>query len=512
MRAESKKLIGTLGLLFFVVGQLIYFLLPGEVFALFVSHIVLGSICLVTFFFSGGFTLGELRSRSLARKRASIFTVILSTAAFLILLFVLERGEIFEYDSTQKKIYSFSEEAEAIFKELPGELTIRAFYLGGTVEDEKVRRLLRGAERRGVKVEILDPERDLSALERFGVTQAETLHFTLKMPSGELRTAKGARLSSEESFLQILKKVLRKDSPLILFSKGHGEPSIEEKLEQGFLFLKEALEGENFEVKSIALQNEERIDARLLVIAAPKEEFLERERKLVVDYLSRGGSILLLNESRTTREIYALSKLFGIIVEENIIVEPLPGGQGLGVQPRVSDFSPSSPVTRGFSRSVVLTTASSVEKGQNVDERAVKELAYSSPGSWAESNLPLLFSSTPQAARGEPGDRNGPVPVAAAFDGSVQGQRLRGRAVVIGDADFVTNLHIREVANRDFVLNAVNWLIGEEISSLSRARTLAMSTEKLSAQNRDRIFLIGAIIIPEIFAALGLFFLYRRGL
>src|SRR5262249_48146141 len=152
--------------------------------------------------------------------------------------------------------------------------------------------------------------------------------------------------------------------------------------------------------------------------------------------------------------------------------------------------------------SVLFTTVSSVRRLPEADARAVQELALTSASSWAETNLELLFSSTPQAAK-EANDIPGPVSVAAAAEGSTGTPHLKGRIVVFGDADFVSNTNLRELANRDFVLNAVEWAIGDELATGARARTLRLTTRKLTPEELSRIFLFGAILLPECFAVLG---------
>lgn len=508
-----KAYLGLLGLVLLLTGQAIYFLLPDESFLLFAIHTALGTVCVVGFLFSGGISLLREQSseKQFKRRRNAFIQAAILLIAVAVSGMVLKRHELFEYDSTFQKVFSLAPETTEILKNLPGKLTIRAFFLGGVISDSKVRKLLEQFEDKGVQIVMIDPEKDLTSLERFGITQAESLHFTLHMPSGEDRTAKIAHVAGEDDLDRILKKLIRSGSRLVLFTKGHGEPSIDDKSEAGYLFFKEALEGENLNIQGVSLSSIPKIpdDARLLIVAAPKEEFPAEERKIVADYIAKGGSVVLFQEPRASREAALLARLFGIEIGQGVIVELLPGGQGLGVQPRISDFSKMSSITRGFTRSVLFTTASSVKRAPGADERAVQELGFTGMSGWEETNLELLFSSAPQAAK-DLGDTPGPVPVAAANDGSIGVQRFKGRAVAFGDADFVSNLHLRELANRDFVLNAVNWALGEEVSPGARARSLTLTTERLSSEQLSKLFLFGAIILPEIFALFGLYLAYRR--
>ncbi len=513
MDARAKTFIGFLGVLFLVAGQLIYFTLPDGAFLLFAGHTIVGAACLMIFLFGGGVALLRQRSENRAspKLRSSMVRLILLVAVAVVINLILYRNEVFEYDSTAKKVYSLAPETVELLQNLPGPLRIRAFFLGGVVTDPKARKLLSELSHRGAEVTMFDPEKDLLSLERYGITQSETLHFSLELPSGETRTVKLSHTLGEDDVAGALKKLRRTGSRLVLVSKGHGEASIDDKAEGGYLFLREALEGENLEVRGVAIGAAPELPAETsaLIISAPKEEFSEAERRVVADYLSKGGNLLLFHEARTSREVPMLARLFGIQTGEDLVVEPLPAEQGLGVQPKLTDFSRLNPITRSFTRSAIFTTASSVRKLKEADPRAVQELAFSAPSAWAEMNLTEVFSSTPQAAK-QADDLPGPVSLAAAAEGSTGGPKLKGRAVVFGDADFVSNVHLRELANRDLVLNAVTWAMGEEPPAGGRARTLQLTTRKLSSEELGRIFLVGAILVPEFFALIGLFIAYRR--
>jgi hypothetical protein len=498
-----RAFLGYAGCLFLLIGQLIYFTLPSLSPLLFILHMVLGTLALLAFLVTGGArAIGDFNRRVFS----SMLSVSLFFAATLILLLLFGRRELFVYDSTASRVYSLSEETKTLLGNLPGELKVRAFYLGGQIEDRKLNRLLREIRRYVTDVQVVDPEKNLLELERYGVTQSETLHLSLTLPDGTQRSAKGVSVTGEEAFLQVLKKVLRKDSPLIAFTKSSGEPSIEDKLEKGYLFAKEALEGEGYRV--VATSSEVPEGTGLLIVAAPSEPFTEEMRRSIVRFLSRGGSIFLLNEVRRGGEVRGLSRLFGIEPGDNLIIELMPQG-GMGVQPRITEFSAASSITRGFNRPVILSTATSVSR--TGDERNVKELAFTSQSSWAETNLSLLLGQAAPVAALEPEDIRGPVPVMTVYDGSVGAPKLPGRAAVIGDAEFISNQHLGSVGNRDLFLNTVAWLLGEDRQQQPRVRTLAQSRERLSAEDRDRIFLMGAIFLPELLILLGLVILYRRG-
>jgi len=504
------KVAGVVGILCLIISQIIYFFLPGAPFFIFVSHLVVAAGLLGLFLIRGGLELFRttlnLRDRSLRLKSLlKIFLVV------LILVFIntlLMRKELFELDTTNQRIHSLSNETRELVNRLPAKLSIHAFYLGGVIPDEIIRAQLKALEKAGVQVSMVDPEADPLSLEKYGVTQQETLHFSLTTPNGEQRVARAAHIKSEEQLNLILKKLTRTDLRVVLYSTGHGEPSLEDKLEKGALFFKEALEGESLEVKGVSLSSISKIESNvsILIINAPRDNFSETERRVVAEYLARGGNLILFNEPRLSQEVALLGKPFGIDIGEDIILEPTPN-TGLGIEARILQFSKDSPITRTFSRGVSFTGSSSVRRAK--ESTAVTELAFSSNSSWAEKNLDLLLSSTPVAAK-DLEDLPGPVPVAAAYDGTAPNTRLKSKVVVFGDSDFIKNAHLRELANGELILNSINWILGTDLSVQTNSRSMTKTAQKLTYEERAEITLIGGILLPELLAIASILIWYRR--
>ena len=501
-----------LGLLFLGVSQILSFVIPTAPKAIFYLHVAVGSVLFAYAVTQGGvqFLREQGSFRQSKRRNGAVLRITLSTVVVLLVVALFSRKELFQFDLTAGKIHTLSGETRGLIAELPGKLVIRAFYLGGIIPDEMIRAELQEFAKAGVQVEMIDPETDLLLLEQYGITQQETLHFSLTLPSGESRIARVAHVRSEEQIDTVLRKLIRSGPRIVVYSIGHGEPSLEEKFEKGALFFKETLEGENLQVQGLSLSSIQRLsdDVRMLVINAPIEGFSDGERKVVAEYMSRGGSLLLLNEPRTSREIAGMVKPFGIEIGDDFIVEPLPNGS-LGMEMRLSEFSNRSPVTRGFTKSAILTGAGSVSLAANADERASAILASTSPSAWAERNLAQLFSSNPQASRGLE-DLSGPVPVAVSFDGRLSTGKVKPRIIVFGDSDFIANAHLRALANGELLLSATSWLLGDGEKEVPRNRSMKTTAVKLGYEERQSIILFGGILLPEVLALVALTLWYRR--
>lgn len=563
---------GISGLVIIIFGLLTYFFivlffgfvgLPYQAsvstsrLSLFVCANIVTGVALLSVFVIGG---GLEVLRGAAAKRVAGFgaKVTIYSALFLGILGVVNyisyRHDFLHYDSTEQKVYTLAPQTLTILKSLEHPVIIRAFYLGGHLNPE-ARDLLNRMVKTSDKVawKLIDPEKDPTSAEKFGINQPGTLHFTYDL-AGSNRESKITRDVTEQEIVDALQKLNRGGAKIVYYLGGHGEPDITNNMESGYLFLKESIEGENLEVKELVFAGEQAAqgipaDAAALLVIAPRRHLLKTETKAIEAYLKKGGNALLLNEPNTIDDIAKLVKPLGLEIGNDVVVDQvvrLFAGPGLGVQPRVTTYG-THPVTKDFKEGIIFSIVSSVRKSPSVPaEGKVTELAMTSPNSWAERNIDLIFSDNPKAELNDE-DINGPVSVAAAFEGPAyrdskqeaggnsssseraeeekivkqemskkegteeksnsislkQDEQQKSRVVVIGDADFVANVNIKQLFNRDFFLNALNWVVGEPEGVTIRARTLRQSTKVLTAEQFGAIFLFTALLLPEALLLIG---------
>src|SRR5262249_36759924 len=111
-------------------------------------------------------------------------------------------------------------------------------------------------------------------------------------------------------------------------------------------------------------------------------------------------------------------------------------------------------------------------------------------------------------------DTRGRVAVAAAVDPSTPHppadshapppQRPKTRAVIVGDSDFPTNNVLRlPVGNRDFFMNAINWLSGSEELASIRPKPPEQRQLFLSTVQKNSLFFGTVIFIPLLILGAG---------
>ncbi len=485
-----------------------YYLVP--------SHLLLGAVFIILFLLKGG--LSTFQKTSTKQQARFSLSVLVYTALFLTIIaginYYTTKHELFYFDSTKENVYTLAPQTKKVIKNLSKEkeahIIIRAFYLGGVIEPDVKALLDRYSKESSlVSWKLIDPEKKPLEVKQHDITESETISISYYL-RGSVREGKVIGTVNEERITNTILKLTRGEAKKVYYLLGHSEPDIESGTQTGYLLLKQALEGENLNVHKLELKANDKIpeDASALLIVAPRKELLPFEEKAISDYLNNDGNALLLNEPSTTSVIKNLVKPFGITVGENIIVDQvvqLFAGPGLGVQPLIEHYG-DHPITKDFTERTIYSTVSSVSPTK--ESNSVTVLAKTSEHSWAETNLELLLGNDPQAEKSDD-DLSGPVSIAVAYENK---EGKPGRIVVIGDADFVANVNIRQTFNRDFILNAINWVVGIPEDITIRAGSLRQSVEPLSTGQFNTMFILCSVLFPEILLLIGITIWWKRKL
>ncbi len=505
---------GVLGLVFLLFGVIINQLLQEDDLHLTAIHLIAGLLLLAIFTLGGGL---RLLNTSSARRALGFGAGVTAYSALFVGLLTLVnylaiRHEFLHFDSTEQKVYTLAPQTEGVLNELEQPVLARCFFVGGKL-DPKLEGLLNRMKQAGSNFDwvVVDPEKDRVLIEQLGINEASTIH--LGFANADVSKKDNARQSKvigkigEQELVNGLLKLTRGGSKTLYYVTGHGESDLNVATEAGFQFLRESIEGENLILKPLVLMDGDKLpeDASAVMMLAPRKTLLPAEIERLNAYIAGGGSALFLNEANSTQDIGTIVRPLGIEVGNDIIVAPEMGlfsGPSMGVQPMVTHYG-IHPVTENFTEGTLYSTVTSVTKGATAPQGAkVTELAFTNAKSWAERDVAAIFSKNPTASLDEK-DLKGPVSVAAAYEAEVAPNKV-SRVVVIGDADFVANVNIRQLFNRDFFLNAVNWVVGETKGVAIRERTLRGSLKRITDEQFLAMFLLTAVIAPELFLGCGL--------
>lgn len=267
---------------------------------------------------------------------------------------------------------------------------------------------------------------------------------------------KPVAFSGEKIFTAMLLS-LQNPQPLKgYFLQGHGEPSLEDNGNFGYLKFGAALE-QNY----ITLTNLEPLvgdravpmDCNLLIIAAPASKFEEVELQKIDQYLTQGGRLLLLFNYASLEHATGLEPIlqrWGVNVVADTVKDPESTVTGQDV------------VVRQFGQHPVVGSLGQLSL-QMVLPRPVEKITVANAPASAPQVTELIFSSPTSTLAN---DRSVPPrrhPLAAAVEqkpaAGVANARGNGRIIVVGDSIFLGNYYIEGAGNRDFLNSAANWLL-----------------------------------------------------
>lgn len=262
----------------------------------------------------------------------------------------------------------------------------------------------------------------------------------------------------EQVFTSMLLAVTTAKPFKAYFLQGHGEPSLADSDNFGYLKFGSILAQNYIAVTDLELNGDSGVpmDCNLLIFAAPTVAhtvpFSEPELQQIEEYLKQGGRLLALFNYDSIRRPTGLEPIlqrWGVNVVADVVKDPnTMTGQDIKVR-RFSQHPVVNPLTQ-LSMQMILPRPIEAVKWQNppADAPQVEELAFSSEKSKLAGDSAEPPRSYPLIAAVEQ------KPVAG-----VANPRGNTRLLVAGDSIFLGNHYIDGGCNRDFVSYAANWLL-----------------------------------------------------
>ncbi|HUR28863.1 MAG TPA: GldG family protein [Planctomycetota bacterium] len=342
-----------------------------------------------------------------------------------------------------------------------------------------------------------------------------------------------ASFRGEEALAGALKRVAADHVPKLYFSVGHGERNLygakasdgNESNDLGALvtaLVADGFETERFEGNGNPVPD----DCAALSIVDPSQALSESEVAAIHAYVARGGRVLLTGSHRYPDgfgSTSAIAAKYGIDLGAGYVAEPMASPSGLLTgRPECANIftDPGGlqvrhPVTESlvtFGRNVWCALSHPVLRKNPPSNVLLTELVRSSDSSWID--LPDnsgTYDWTP--ADDEPKGKRFPLAFAADVApalnvGPIQDE-LRGRLIVLGSPEMLTSRLM--VTNKDFALNAFNWLAARDyrisVAPHSDERHL-IDVKRGNALVKLRSLVV--FLLPGAFAILGFLTWVRR--
>ncbi len=411
-------------------------------------------------------------------------------------------------DLTRERLHSVSNDSIAVLYRMQrNPLWVRAFFAEEDPARHPLRVLLKemATHHPQFHYEFYDPDRSPSEARRYRV---ETYRTTVVEYQGR---EEKLQEFSEEALTNALIRLAHPERQTLCFTAGHGEAALTDTERNGLAEWKQALEDHSYRLKEIQLLGRGiPTDCASVVVAGPHYELLPGEVDRLQKHLETGRGLLLLIDPMdpwTGKSFQKLVEPWGVRLGENVVVDKMSrvfGGDYL--IPLVTEYA-DHPITKRFRVATFLPITRTVRMASEVPEGVeVTELARTTQGSWAETNLKKLEEG--KADLEPETDLVGPVSVAAAVQ--IEEIPKGGRVVVVGDSDFVTNAYLKASGNKDFSLNLVQWLVKDDRWISIRAKRPRFEPLFLKKNQSVGVAIFTVVGLPLTALAAGSIGIWRR--
>lgn len=382
--------------------------------------------------------------------------------------------------------------------------------------------------------EYVDPDREPTRAKEAAIQAYGTILIQYKDRTERVTS------SEEQALTNGLIKAVTGATRKVYFTQGHGEKDTAATDRTGFSGIAQALTSDNYGVETLVLVQQKTVpaDATVVVIAGPSTDFFQPEIDALNTYVNAGGKVMVLldPEAKQGANTHPLLTQFladwGMRAGNDVVLDASGMGQMLGTDASVPVAAqyPAHPISEGFRLVTAYPMARSmapIEGGSN--SHTAQPLVTTSAQSWAEADLSSLTGAggAQVAFDAAKGDRMGPITLGAAASAPATAapappagngtpaapdseRQPESRVVGIGDSDFAANFGLGIQGNRDFFMNAVNWLAQQENLIAIRPREPEDRRLTLTAEQQQRIMLLCLFIIPGIVFASGVYTWWRR--
>lgn len=420
-------------------------------------------------------------------------------------------------DLTPERRFTLSDHSRQVLTGLDRTVDIIAFVRSEDARNSDIEDLLQRMRNVSphVRYSVVDVNRNPAVARRYGVDSYGRL---LVESNGQRRDVTTPR---EDVLMAAILAVTHPTPRVVYFLAGHGEADLNNTdRDHGYSAARDALQSESYDARPLPLLGEADVpaDASALVIAGPRRDLLPAELAKVAAYVDRGGSLLILLEPDTVPGLTAFLDRYGVRTAEGVIVDPENGlfaGDSFTIT--VTGLSDQHPASATLKALPLFSLARAVSfPGTNPGVRGI-EFLRTSPSSWRTPQRDVVRAGV--AIFVGTRDQAGPLPVGVSLLVDRQGHTSAeanpippARLIILGDSDFAGNFFIEYLGNKDLLLNAINWLAGEQalLGQRPQSRTPGVNQFFVSARQGRLAFVLGTVVEPALVLLIGAMIFLRR--
>lgn len=368
------------------------------------------------------------------------------------------------YDATSNKRFTLSDQTKKVVKELKSDATITYYDQTSRFQEAKDKLDQYANLSPKVHVEYVDPDKKPELARAAGIKNYGTTIVQIGMNKNE------AKSTSEEDITGAFIRDLKNTTRMVCFVEGSGEHQIDDSSRSGYQRLKDLLGKDDYQAKSINLLTTAEVpsDCTVVVVGGPRSDYLQPEVDALKKYVEGGGRAMFLldpplkmgrEEIADNDTLTTLLQNWGVTPDKDLVLDRNPVGQllGAGVEVALVMRYDSHAIVNDLKGTATGFPISRSLETKNGDKTTVEKLFDSSETSVATAKL-----DSPNINLEDPKNKKGPMTLAAAGSYNTGKDNSQGRFVVIGSSEWATNGYLGFQGNRDFALNALNWLSSDE--------------------------------------------------
>jgi ABC-type uncharacterized transport system involved in gliding motility auxiliary subunit len=408
-------------------------------------------------------------------------------------------------DTTTNKRYTLSDQTQKVVKNL--KKPVNVYYFDKSDSYDRARDTFdRYANLSpNFKVSYVDPDKKpdvarVEGMQAFG---------DIVLDSGEKKEK--AKSLTEEELTGALIRVLKSGTRSACFVGGEGEHTTEDPGREGYSLFKDILEKSNYKTSTISLIEKPEVPTtcNIVIVGGPKRDMLQPAVDALKKYVDGGGRLLLMfdpvlnlpdQKLGDTPALAALANGWGVTANGDIILDLGAASRLFGATSPVVGSYESHPITR-----VMGDNATVFPLSRSLAVKTPAEKLFSTTAdSYALTNpkMPLRQEDVEKGTKG-------PFVIGAAA--SIGSGDKAGRVVVVGSSNFASNFILgAPIANRDLVLNMMNWLSSDEDLISIRPKEPEDRRLTITGGGLRVLFLSSIIIMPLLVIGAGFSAWWKR--
>ncbi len=443
------------------------------------------------------------------RYGSNALVMTIAFIAILVVVNILVYQNPWSHDFTEDKQHTLAPETIRTLDSLPGKVEAIAFYSPQSSRDTATQLLtdFKSNSKGNFDYRFVDPNSDPVLARQYGVTSDGKIVLTMGKASAT------ANFADEQDLTQAMIRLINPQAHTIYFLTGHGEPDINGTDTTALSKARTTLESKNYAVKTLNLASSHQIpaDAKAVIEAGPTNPMLPDEVTAIQDYLGKGGSLILLEDSTIATKFGTgpdpladyLKTDWGITLENDVVIDANPNNPTGNAINAVSDaFSNTSPITQHTTLITVMPEARSLTVSKTPPQGvSITSLIMTSPSaSYGETDLASLQNQQ-QPVFDANADFRGPLTLAA----SAQNSTTNSRVVVFGDSIFATDQGFGYAGNGDIFVNSVDWAAQQgNLINLTPHPAITRTFNPPGQLTFILIAILSVFVIPGLIVAAGI--------